>query len=104
VMSTTHCPDVREGDCAVVLGQQGDDAIALDEYAELSGSIPHEALTSLGSRVPRVYWRDGQVVASATLAGEEWLDPPRLAGQAPSHDASEGDAVPTRTVGGVAAR
>ena len=73
LVDITACPDVREGDCAVVLGQQGDDLIALDEYAELSGSIPHEALTSLGSRVPRVYWRDGETVASATLAGEEWL-------------------------------
>jgi len=74
VVDITACPDVREGDCAVVLGQQGDELIALDEFAELSGSIPHEALTSLGSRVPRVYWRGGEVVASATLAGEEWLD------------------------------
>ena len=74
VVDITACPDVREGDCAVVLGQQGDEVIALDEYAELSGSIPHEALTSLGSRVPRVYWRGGEVVACATLAGEEWLD------------------------------
>ncbi|SRR5581483_11942784 len=82
VVDITACPDVREGDCAVVLGQQGDEMIALDEYAELSGSIPHEALTSLGSRVPRVYWRGGEVVASATLAGEEWLDrsPDGLAG------------------------
>ena len=77
VVDITMCPDVRVGDCAVVLGRQGDDAIGLDEYAELSGSIPHEALTSLGSRVPRVYWRGGEIVASATLAGEEWLDPPR---------------------------
>jgi alanine racemase len=69
----TLCHGVAVGDCAVVLGQQGDDTIALDEYAELSGSIPHEALTSLGSRVPRVYWRGGQVAAIATLAGEEWL-------------------------------
>jgi alanine racemase len=74
VVDITACPDVREGYCAVVLGQQGEALIALDEYAELSGSIPHEALTSLGSRVPRVYWRGGEVVASATLAGEEWLE------------------------------
>jgi alanine racemase len=74
VVDITACPEVRAGDCAVVLGQQGDELIALDEYAELSGSIPHEALTSLGSRVPRVYWRGGEIVASATLAGEEWLD------------------------------
>ena len=64
------------GQPAVVLGQQGDDCIALDEFAELAGSIPHEALANLGSRVPRVYWRGSMVVATATLAGEEWLDAP----------------------------
>jgi alanine racemase len=76
VVDVTHCPAVAVGDCAVVLGQQGEDSIALDEFAELSGSIPHEALTALGSRVPRVYWRRGAVVATSTLAGEEWLDTP----------------------------
>ncbi len=76
VVDITHCPAVAVGDRAVVLGQQGDDRIALDEFAELAGSIPHEALANLGSRVPRVYWRGGAVVATATLAGEEWLDPP----------------------------
>ena len=75
VVDITLCSEVQVGDCAVVLGQQGDDAIALDEYAELSGSIPHEALTSLGSRVPRLYHQGGEVVAAATLAGEEWLEP-----------------------------
>jgi alanine racemase len=74
VVDVTHCPAVRAGDCAVVLGRQGEDEIGLDDFAELSGSIPHEALAALGSRVPRVYWRDGQVAAVATLAGEEWLE------------------------------
>src|SRR6185503_6317532 len=74
VVDVTHCPAVAVGDCAVLLGQQGEDSIALDEFAELSGSIHHEALTALGSRVPRVYWRRGAVVATSTLAGEEWLD------------------------------
>ncbi len=87
VVDITACPAVQPGDCAVVLGRQGDDEIALDEFAELSGSIPHEALTSLGSRVPRVYWRGGQIVACATLAGEEWLD---LADAAPSPDGRAG--------------
>jgi alanine racemase len=73
VVDITQCPDVQPGDCAVVLGQQGDDTIDLDQYAELSGSIPHESLASLGGRVPRVYWRDGKTVAVATLAGPEPL-------------------------------
>jgi alanine racemase len=76
VVDVTHCPDVRVGDCAVVLGRQGEEVIDLDAFAERSGSIPHEVLTSLGGRVPRVYWQGGRVVAMATLAGEEWLPAP----------------------------
>jgi alanine racemase len=89
VVDITHCPPVAVGDRAVVLGQQGDDAIALDEFAERSNSIPHESLASLGSRVPRVYSRGGEVVATATLAGEEWLDGapgPAPVGPSPAED------------------
>jgi alanine racemase len=90
VVDVSHCPAVAVGDCAVVLGQQGDDCIALDEFAELSGSIPHEALTNLGSRVPRVYWQRGVVVATSTLAGEEWLDTPIDHQQAGPRDEAAG--------------
>jgi alanine racemase len=78
VVDISQCPGIQPGDCAVVLGQQGDDIIDLDQFAELSGSIPHESLASLGGRVPRVYWRAGEIVAVATLAGAEPLDGPGL--------------------------
>jgi alanine racemase len=47
------------GDEAVLLGgQRDDDAIRIEELAAWAGTIPHEVLTSINTRVPRVY-RDG---------------------------------------------
>ena len=43
------------GDEAVLLGDSGDAAIAIEELAAWGGTIPHEVLTSINTRVPRVY-------------------------------------------------
>jgi alanine racemase len=43
------------GDEAVLLGRQGDAVITLEELAAWAGTIPHEILTSINTRVPRVY-------------------------------------------------
>lgn len=69
----SHLPEVREGDEVVILGRQADDEITLDEFAESAGIIPHELLVRLGSRVPRVYLRDGLPSAAATLTCDEPL-------------------------------
>jgi alanine racemase len=43
------------GDEAVLLGGQGEDAITVEELAEWAGTIPHEILVAINTRVPRVY-------------------------------------------------
>lgn len=43
------------GDQAVLLGGEGDAAITIEEMAAWAGTIPHEVLTSINTRVPRVY-------------------------------------------------
>ena len=43
------------GDEVVLLGAQDGAAISLEEMAAWAGSIPHEILTSINTRVPRVY-------------------------------------------------
>ncbi|MGE5618122.1 MAG: alanine racemase [Sphingomonadaceae bacterium] len=67
VVDVSHCGPVREGDPVVVIGSQGDDTISCDEFAERSGTISYEALTSLGERMPRVYRSGGRVVGVAYL-------------------------------------
>lgn len=43
------------GDEVVLLGGDGDAAITIEELAGWAGTIPHEILTSINTRVPRVY-------------------------------------------------
>ena len=43
------------GDEAVLLGGSGEAAITIEELAVWAGTIPHEVLTSINTRVPRVY-------------------------------------------------
>lgn len=45
----------HNGDEAVLLGGEGDHAITIEELASWAGTIPHEVLTSINTRVPRVY-------------------------------------------------
>ncbi|HYE90355.1 MAG TPA: alanine racemase [Terriglobales bacterium] len=45
----------HNGDEAVLLGESGGAAITIEDLAEWAGTIPHEVLTSINTRVPRVY-------------------------------------------------
>jgi alanine racemase len=50
-----HVPDVRLEDEVVILGSQGDETISADEIAKRVGTINYEIVSSLTSRVPKVY-------------------------------------------------
>lgn len=52
-----HVPDVAVGDEVVVFGRQGDQEISADEVAALVGTINYEIVSTLKSRVQRVYLR-----------------------------------------------
>jgi alanine racemase len=43
------------GDEAVLLGASGDAQIRIEDLAAWAGTIPHEVLTAINTRVPRVY-------------------------------------------------
>jgi alanine racemase len=45
----------QAGDAATLVGADGGDAIALDDFAAMAGMISYEILTGLGRRVARVY-------------------------------------------------
>jgi alanine racemase len=45
----------HNGDEAVLLGSAGAATITIEELAAWAGTIPHEVLTSINTRVPRVY-------------------------------------------------
>jgi alanine racemase len=55
VMVSIGWDSAHNGDEAVLLGASGDAAISIEELAAWGGTIPHEVLTSINTRVPRVY-------------------------------------------------
>lgn len=67
VVNVDAIPDVRVGDIAVIIGQQGNEAITADDLAKQLGTISYEITCSIGARVPRVYLRRGRVLATDSL-------------------------------------
>jgi alanine racemase len=55
VMVSIGWDSAYNGDEVVLLGGQGDAAISIEEMAGWAGTIAHEVLTSINTRVPRVY-------------------------------------------------
>lgn len=62
---------IQEGDAAVLIGCQGDDAITAEELAESSGTLNYDVVTGLSDRVRRLYFDD-------PLARTEWPDYGRI--------------------------
>ncbi|MCX7771665.1 MAG: alanine racemase [Clostridia bacterium] len=54
--------EVLVGDEAVLIGCQGDHEITAEEIAESIGTIPYETTSIIGKRIPRVYFKNGEVV------------------------------------------
>jgi alanine racemase len=46
--------EVQVGDIATIVGEDAKQRITLQEFAEWSGALPHECLTGLGLRLPRI--------------------------------------------------
>jgi len=55
VMVSVGWDSAYNGDEVVLLGGWDDGAIAIEEMAAWAGTIPHEVLTNINTRVPRVY-------------------------------------------------
>ena len=54
IVDVTHIADVKQGDIAVVIGQDGDREISAIDIAKQTGTVPNEVLSRLGSRMPVV--------------------------------------------------
>ena len=55
IMVSIGWDSAHNGDEAVLLGESAAAAITVEELAAWAGTIPHEVLTSINTRVPRVY-------------------------------------------------
>lgn len=62
MVDVTHIDDVCDGDEAVLIGKQGENSVTVEEIAQIDGTINYEIVCQLGKRIPRVYYKEGQVV------------------------------------------
>ena len=54
-VDVTGVPEVQIGEEAVIVGRDGEAELTAWDMAKLLGTVPYEVLTSIGSRVERVY-------------------------------------------------
>jgi alanine racemase len=67
MVDVTDIPGVAEGDEAVIIGSQGDLEISVEELADMCGTISYEILCGISQRVPRLYFRGGELLKVETL-------------------------------------
>lgn len=62
MVDVTDIPDVTQQDIAVLVGRSGEEEITVEEIAREAGSFNYEFLCGIARRVPRLYYRGGEMV------------------------------------------
>ena len=62
MIDVSGIPDVTLGDEAVLFGKQGENVIPVEEIAGLSASFNYEAVCDINRRVPRIFYKNGEIV------------------------------------------
>ncbi len=57
-------PQTKEGDEVTLIGQDGQEQITMEELGDLSGRFNYELACCLSKRIPRVYIKQGKIIAS----------------------------------------
>lgn len=65
MVDVTDIPDVKFMDEVVLIGRSGDGFIPVEELSEISGRFNYEFVCCLGKRIPRVYIRNGKMIAQS---------------------------------------
>lgn len=62
MVDVTRIPETKFMDQVVLIGSDGDDRILVEDLASLSGRFNYEFVCCLGKRIPREYWRNGEII------------------------------------------
>ncbi len=62
MVDVTGIPDVKFGDPVVLIGKDGEEALPVEVLSGLSGRFNYEFVCNLGKRLPREYYRHGELV------------------------------------------
>ena len=62
LLDVTGVPDIREGMTVTVFGRDGGTCLPVEELAALAGTIHYEIVCLIGKRVPRIFYRGGDMI------------------------------------------
>lgn len=63
MVSLEDIPEAAEGDEVTLIGADGTETITMEELGTLSGRFNYELACDLGKRIPRVFVKNGEIVA-----------------------------------------
>lgn len=70
MVDVSSVPGARRGDEVVLYGRQGREQITVEEVAAQIGTINYELLCAVNKRVPRFYFREGNLVSIRDFGGD----------------------------------
>ncbi len=74
MVDVTDIPGVMVGSEVTLMGRDGDECITAEELADISGRFHYELVCDIGKRVPRVYYRDGEIVGTKDYFHDRYDD------------------------------
>lgn len=66
MIDVSEVPGVKEGSKVTVFGYDDNEFISVDELAERIGTINYEVVCLIGKRVPRIYYKNGEIVGQVS--------------------------------------
>ena len=66
MVDVTCIEGVKQGDEVTLMGKEGEKFISCEELSGLAGSFNYEFVCNISKRVPRVYYKDGEIVDVVT--------------------------------------
>ncbi|MFP3154496.1 alanine racemase [Lachnospiraceae bacterium ZAX-1] len=64
MVDVTHIEGVKNGDTVTLVGTDQKESITMEDIGDLSGRFNYEFACGLGKRIPRVYYKNNQVVGT----------------------------------------
>lgn len=64
MVDVTDIKDTKEGDEVTLIGKDGKEELTMEYLGDISGRFNYELACDLGKRIPRVYVKNGQIIAA----------------------------------------
>lgn len=62
MIDVTDISQVKVGDQVIIFGSQDGNFLSIDEQAKIAETINYELVTLIGKRIPRIYYKNGEIV------------------------------------------